>query len=230
MAPRVLSQNLIYITSAHRISGTPSDFHCCLPNSVLQNQWGGRTKLTVIDCIINRCFYSVRSINNKFSITNTTTGVKTDYNIPYGNYTIQSWQATLTSMLPDWKITHDMVSGLCTFSTDKLGVFEWQWYDRSASLFGFHEGDAHTATNIQPLVSEFPLKLNIDSFINIHHSLPKMFNSSVANYRQTEFRENDVLIRLPVNVAPFANIVYQNTSDDYSFYLGNTHCNALRFL
>ena len=228
MAPRVLSQNLIYITSANRLSGTPSDFTVSLPNSVLANPWGGRTKVTVVDAILNRCFYSVRSINNAFSVTQTNTGTVTEYQVPLGNYTIQSWQTALTALLAGWKITHNPTSGLCTFLPTAVGVYKMTFHGRTASLFGFNQGETPTATNVSPIVSAFPLKLNIDSFINIHHSLPKMFNSSVANYRQQDFQENDVLVRLPCNVPPFANITYQNTRDDYSFYLGNTHVNSLR--
>jgi hypothetical protein len=228
MAPRVLSQNLIFITSANRLSGTPSDFTVSLPNSVLANPWGGRTKVTVVDAILNRCFYSVRSINNKFSVKQVTTGVTTQYTIPYGNYTIQSWQAALGKLLPGWTITHDPTSGLCTFLPTALGIYQLAFQGRSSSLFGFNPGDTPTGTNISGIVSSYPLKLNIDSFINIHHSLPKMFNSSVANYRQQDFQENDVLVRLPCNVPAFANITYQNTRDDFSFYLGNTHVNSLR--
>ena len=182
----------------------------------------------MVDAIINRCFYSVRSINNQFILKNITAGTTTTLEIPWVNYTIQSWQATLAKLLPGWTITHDMVSGLCTYLPTALGVYQLSFTGHSASLFGFHPSDTPTGTNVSPIVSHFPLKLNIDSFINIHHNLPKMFNSSVANYRQVEFTENDVLIRLPVNVPAFANIIYQNTNDDFSFYLGNTHVNSLR--
>lgn len=229
MAPRVLSQNLIYISSANRISGTPADFTVSLPNNVLHNTWGGRTKVTVVDCILNRCFYSVRSINNRFSIKNGITDVTTEYNIKYGNYTLQSWLANLGEMLgPSWKITHDPVSGLCSFQPLAVGVYEFRFAERTSSLFGLKQDVIYHASTAVPLVSQYPLKLNIDSFINIHHSLPRMFNSTVGNYRQVDFQENDVLLRLPVNVPAYANIVYQNTRDDYSFYLGNTHVNQLR--
>ena len=112
MAPRVLSQNLIYITSANRLSGTPSDFTVSLPNSVLANPWGGKTRVTVVDAIMNRCFYSVRSINNSFSVTQTNTGAVTQYQVPTGNYTLQSWQTALSALLPGWTITHNPTNGL----------------------------------------------------------------------------------------------------------------------
>jgi len=228
MAPPILSTSLIYITSANRVSGTPDDFTVSLPNSTLSNPWHGKTRITVVDCIVNRCFYSVREVNHEFSVTNLSTGVKTDYSIPIGNYTLQSWMVELDRLLPDFTVTHNATNGLCNFKPKTITSFRFTFKGRTASLFGFNQGDTPAGDNVVGLTSAFPLKLNIDSFINIHHSLPKLFNSSVANFRQKDFQENDVLIRLPVNVPSFANIVFQNTHDDYSFYLGNTHINYLR--
>ena len=226
MAPPILSTSLIYITSANRVSGTPSDFTVSLPNTALSNPWMGKTRVTVVDAVINRCFYAVREINHRFSVT--ANGVKTDITIPIGNYTLQAWMVELAKLLPGFTVTHNPTNGLCTFKPTAAGSFQFAFEGRTASLFGFNQGDTPTGDNITGITSAFPLKLNIDSFINVHHSLPKLFNSSVANYRQKDFQESDVLIRLPVNVPAFANIIYQNTHDDYSFYLGNTHVNYLR--
>lgn len=228
MAPRVLSQSLIYITSANRLSGTPSDFTVSLPNTALANPWLGRTKISVVDCVLNRCFYTVRSINNTFILKNITSNTTQILSIPVGNYTIESWKAALSALLPGWTISHDPVSGLCTYAPSGLGVFQLSFTGRSASLFGFDPSDTPTGTVVAPITSSHPLKLNLDMFINIHHSLPKLFNSSVGNMRTVDFSENDVLLRIPCNVPSFGNIVYQSTKDDYSFYLGNNHVNQLR--
>lgn len=229
MAPRVLSSGLVFISSANRLTGTPDDFTLTLPNNTFHNPYHGRTKVVVVDCIINRCFYSVREINNKFSIHHNITDTTSDFAIPHGNYTIQSWLGTISGLLgPNWKVSHDPISGLCTYSTEQLGIFTWQFNQRCAHLFGFNLGETQYATSTSPLKSRFPLKLNLDSFVNVHTDLPRMFNSSIANYRQKEFRENDVLCRLPVNVVAWGNIVYQNQHDDFSFYLAGTQVNTMR--
>ena len=47
------------------------------------------------------------------------------------------------------------------------------------------------------------------------------------NFRQNNMQESDVLIRLPVNVESFANIIYQNSADDFSFYTSASHISEL---
>ena len=60
----IMKTQLVYISSTFRTSGTPVNFTTSLPAGVLQNTYGGRTKITVVDVIINRCFHSIRISNN----------------------------------------------------------------------------------------------------------------------------------------------------------------------
>lgn len=73
MSPPVLKSQLLCIPSTFITSGTPDNFTTFLPAGVLQNPYGGRTKITVVDFIINTCFYSIRessdqSINSKTTV------------------------------------------------------------------------------------------------------------------------------------------------------------------
>jgi hypothetical protein len=134
----------------------------------------------------------------------------------------------LQELLPGWTFSHNQTNGLCTFKPPLDGYsYGFKFSDKSSYLFGLHPHDTPIGVNSNPIRSDFPLKLNLESFINIHHNFPRLKNSSVANYKQTEVRENDVLIRLAVNVPSFANIVYQNTNDDFSFYIAANHVNHL---
>ena len=231
MAPRIMGQQLLYLSSVNRLTGTPDNFNVALPNGILQNEWQGKTKIVVVDCIINRCFWSVRSSNNSFSIVKTNASlVSTIFqtSVPVGNYTIQSWMATLSTVLIGWTMTHNYITGICTFQPPNDScTYSLTFQDKSSFLFGFNTTDIPTGSFSNPIISNFPLKLNLESFINVHHNLPRTKNSSVANYRQTEIKENDVLIRMAVNVPSFANIVYENKSDDFGFYIAATHVNQL---
>ena len=233
----IKAQQLLMISSANRLTGTPSDFTVSLPNGMLYNEYGGRTKITVVDTIINRCFWSVRDSNNDFRVVRTNSADRNgfiiesdiEYRIPVGNYSIQSWMVALQALLPAWSFAHNSTNGLCTFRPPLDGwSYGFRFSDKSSYLLGFHPTDEPWGTNRSPIISDFPLRLNIESFLNIHHSFPRLKNSSVANYKQTEVRENDVLIRLPVNVPSFANIIFQNINDDWSFYIASSHVNQLR--
>lgn len=221
MAPIVVKTQLIYISSQYRTSGTPDNFTTSLPAGILHNEFGGRTKITVTDLIINRCFYSIRASNNDFSVVNN--GTKISVRIPVGNYDLDQWLATLNTLLPGWTISHNEINGLCTFNTPGPG-YGFEFKDKSSYLFGFLPHDKPSGSQI---ISSFPLRLNLESFLTIHHNLPKVTNSAVNNFRQTNAQESDVLIRVPVNVPSFANIIYQNVNDDFSFYTSASHVSEL---
>jgi len=221
MSPPVLKTQLLYISSTFRTSGTPDNFTTSLPAGVLQNPYGGRTKVTVADVIINRCFYSIRASNNDFIVNNN--GTKTSIRIPIGNYTLDSWLTELGVLLTGWTLTHNETNGLCIFNPPGPG-YSFEFKDKSSYLFGFLP---HETPGGAPIISSFPLRLNLESFLTIHHNLPKVTNSAVNNFRQNNMQESDVLIRLPVNVESFANIIYQNTADDFSFYTSASHVSEL---
>ena len=85
---------------------------------------GGRTKITVVNVIINRRFHSIRASNNDFIMNNN--GAKTSIRIPIGNYTIDTWLVTLRTSLSGWTINHNEIYCLCIFTPPGPGyIFEF---------------------------------------------------------------------------------------------------------
>lgn len=96
-------------------------------------------------------------------------------------------------------------------------------------MFGFAQTDRGTAIGGSSIVSNYPQMLSRSSFVAVHTNIPTMRNSSIDNLYGQKFVTSDILLKLPVNVQPMDNIVYQSGSADgpYSFHTSVSHLSEL---
>jgi hypothetical protein len=221
---------MLYINSKNRYIGTPSDFYVTIPNNMINLlDRKGRIKFTVMDAIINRSWYSIQENNNTFTVSDGTTS--TEYNIPVGYHSVKTLKTVLQELLVNWTITWDKYTDKCTFKPPNNGkVYTLSFNDASCELFGFKQNDTPSGTYSSPIVSGYPLKVNRESAVLIHADIPKLENSVVDNILQSDFYESDVIIKIPIDVAPFDNLIYMaNGTDLYSFVSSASNINEIRF-
>jgi hypothetical protein len=221
---------LLYVNSRNRISGTPWDFVVKLPNHMLcMVGRPGRIRVSVIDAIINRCWYSVQDNNNTFSISDGTH--TTTYDIPVGYHTSKTIRSVLTALLPTWTVSWDKYTDLCVFTPPDDGkTYTMTFLDAVCELFGFNLiSDAPSGTHAAPIVSAHPIKVNRENAVLIHTDIPRIENAVVDNILQPTFCESDILIKIPIDVAPFANLIYTaNSNELFSFFTSASNLNDMR--
>ena len=222
---------LLYINSRYRAQGTPGDFTVAVPNSMLcvRGNRMQRMKVTVLDAVINRCWYTVQESNNTFWVS--THDATTTYDLPPGYHTALTLRALIAALLPAWAVGWAKDTNKLTLVPPDDGrAYTLGFDDASCELFGFPPGATPAGTHARPIVSAQPIKVNRESALLVHTDIPRAENSVVDNVLQPQFVESDILIKIPVTCAPFDNVVFSASSGDlYSFVTTSTNINSIRF-
>lgn len=223
---------LIFINSAERIYGTPYDFNIVFPDELIRADHKTRIKLIVIDACINRSYYTVDTSNDTFSI-HSTSGTTTPYIIPIGYYDVYTFKSQLLSLLPSgWSINFNTSTNTYQFQPpNDTFTYNFTTFTNNVSqLLGFPlNSPSATFSFSSPLTSSQPVKMNRENAVFIHCDIPKSEFASVDNFSGS-FEESDVICKLPMNCAPFDNLVYiSQGNDSFSFLLSVGNLNNARF-
>ena len=224
MAQQHRSQ-ILYISSANRIRGEIHDFHVNFNSSALFKTTGatGRIKVSVLKASIIRSNYAIDDTTDTIYVV-AGDGVETPVQLPHGNYDIVSFMAMLRTFLY-MDVTYDIRTSRYTFKPALDATVSLRFYDNPVCLlFGFPIGTRETAVFSvgAPLVSAIPVKMNIENSVVVHSSFKKERGAVMNNLGEVEFVESDVLVKVPVDVAAFDNIVFTGHTDDVSFYLSSS--------
>lgn len=218
----VQPSTVIFLNSKQRVSGTPYDYYINFNNELIKAPKGHYIQFSVLQASINRSWYSIQEGENTFQITTNIGGVQT-VTIPVGYYNAIDLRVQLQSTLPTWTFLYDKKINKFTFTApnDWVGI-AWRRFIFSNSsisdLFGFDQTETPTFTQATPtVVSSKPVKVNEDQAILIHTNLPRQKFSALDNTSKN-IVESDVLCALPINSAPFDNVVYtRNSLDDFTY-------------
>lgn len=226
-----MRSQLIYINSANRVKGNPSDFTVRIPHGLLKADKMGRIKVSVVDAIINRSWYTVTSKNNSFQVVNLTDNITTTVTLPIGYYNVNQLRSTLSSSLLNWSVLYNNQLNKFTFvPPNNSKVYNFVFSNPCSDLLGFTMSDRPGGTFNSPIISSIPLKVNQENAIIVHSDLPKEKHSSVDNMSSVNFVESNVLIKMPISVQPFDNITFMASSEQmHSFFLSVQHVNDIRF-
>lgn len=219
---------LLYISSASRVSGTPSDFVVRIPHGLLKVQKLGKITVIPVEATLNRSWYSVRSDNNSFSIFDGLSMIP--YSLTPGYYNVTQIRAVLTALLPAWTITYSTSQNKFTLRPPLDGkTYSLSFQDYASELLGFPLGAMPAGTNASPIVSSIPCKVSRENAVLIHSNLPKAKMSVSDNVNGT-LVESDVLLKIPIQAELFANIVFTNSSADlHDIELSVQHVDSIRF-
>lgn len=221
---------LLYINSRNRIHGTPSDFTVKVPSSMLQiHSTTQKMKISVIDVVLNRSWYSIGTTNNTFTVSD---GEKSEtYDLPYGYHTVKTLREIIEDLLDGWIVVWDKITNKLVYQPPNDGkVYTFSFDDFSSDLFGFSRYETPSGSHSTPIVSSQPVKVNRESALLIHTDIPRAENTLVDNVLQTEFIESDILIKIGINCAPFDNLIYTASANDlYSFITTSTNITSMRF-
>lgn len=220
------ANTLVFINSKQRINGVPWDFNINFNNDLIKAPKGHFIQVEVEQVVVNRSWYSIQDGFNTFQIT-TNTGGSTIITIPVGYYNATDLRIQLQTTLPTWTITYDKKLNKFTFTAPTDGPswtgISWRKFvfvnNSMSDLFGFDQAETPTFTQASPaVVSTKPIKVNEDASVVVHTSLPRQKMSALDNFNQSTIVESDVLCVIPIQCAPFDNVVYTKNNNAEFLY------------
>jgi len=229
---KIIKSQILYIDSQDKASSqTPQNFSINIPKSFIetttQNQ---KIRITVLDAIIPRNFWAINSNNRFFTVR---VGLA-DYtiNLPLGFWNVNQLATQLKSLLDTgtsltWTITYDQNKNYYTFvysGTGSTVSFIFTSNDCSDFL-GFSNSTTNTfisnsltSTKGISVVGENCLYLRT----NLTNEIP---NIEYGN--NGTFTVSNILARIPIAVAPFGSIIYQDYSNTYSLIIEQNYVDQL---
>lgn len=217
----------MYFTSSSRITGTPSDFSVILGNRVLTSRIGHTTRVMVTEASIPRTWYSLRQGANSFKLQPGNVTVA----LPVGYLNAIDLRAALQSALPTgWQVAYSRVSNKLTFTRPNNAVetytFDLAGFPRQ--VLGFANDTVTFNTNSAPTSSDIPIRVNGEVALLLHMDLQKSAYGSMDNIGDSSFADSTILAKVPVNAAPFDNVVFSHEGELQWQEIVATHVDSLR--
>jgi len=222
---------VVFINSKQRVSGTPYDFYVTFNDGLLKADKNTFMKITLAEATINRSWYSIQEGTNTF-ILRGNSDVVIEFPIAY--YNALDVRATLQQILPSgWLVSYERKTNKFTFTrpVDGVASYKFIFSNQLSEVLGFEESEEPTMTLASPLVvSTNPIRVNAENAVFIHSNLPRGKMSSIDNHNivNNNFKESTVFAKIPINVQPFDNIVYEMNAPVFSYTL-NTDVHSVRF-
>ena len=199
----------VYINSANRVIGTVGDFTVYFQDQMLATPPNTSMIMIVIDACISRSWYTVSDLNNTFA---TYDGVSlVPLVIPPGCYDVYTMRAALAALLGvDWTVACSKVTNTYTYTSAAPCAFVFS-NNRCSELLGFGVFQGTTAVALPQLVGTSPIKMNMENSIIVHCDIPQIQCSGIDHYGATtqNFTESDIILKMPLNCAPYDNLVFQ---------------------
>lgn len=220
---KVIKSQILYIDSQDRPTGqSSSNFSLYIPKGFIevsnQNQ---KIRITLLDALIPRNFWAITSTNRNFTLN--INGTLYNINLPLGFWNVNQLATQLKVLLESanasytWTITYNQNVNYYVFSfttsasTNVSFIFS---ANDCADFLGF----SNSTTNVfvaNQLTSSKGINLQGENCIylrtNISNEIP-----NIEYTQQGNFSVSNILARIPISVAPFQNIIYQDYSNTYS--------------
>lgn len=226
-------RQLIFINSKQRMTGTPYDFNINFNDGLLKADRGGYMRLTVQEATINRSWYSIQEGANSFQIVDNNNNITT-ITFPVAYYNAIDIRSTLSGLLPaGWSITYDRKTNKFTITrgNDSTTWYKFVFSNSLYEILGFRLGEQPMFTQaVKSVVSSVPIRVNEENAVCIHTNLPRTKFSGVDNHNTTNknFKESTVLLKVPIQAAPYDNIVYMMQSPAFVYDLTADNISTVR--
>lgn len=177
--------------------------------------------IEVIDCVIPFSCYNVNYLNKYLNVfeakLNGSHSATFTIEMPVGNYNVLQFASTLQTILNTnspgnhtYTITYDKFTNKFTFTVGNncQAIFLFKTgtdsYRDMQLLLGFYKKEDYYFDHNNPLISDSTANMSpIDSYyIHSNFLLANTYSSKSKNI-------TDLLIKLPINVQPFAFVIYK---------------------
>jgi hypothetical protein len=226
-------RQLVFVNSKQRISGNAYDFIINFNDGVLKAQKGGFMRLTLEEATINRSWYSIQEGANSFKLIDNYGNI-TVITFPIAYYNAIDVRSTLSGLLPSgWSVIYDRKTNKYTITrgSDSTPSYKFVFTNSLYEVLGFKKGEEPTFTIASPyVVSTVPIRVNEENAVCIHTNLPRRKYSAIDNgdSSNNNFKESSILAKIPIQCAPFDNVIYQVNSPVYVYDLTADNISTVR--
>jgi hypothetical protein len=230
---KIIKSQILFIDSQDRPTAqTASNFTLNIPKSFIEtNQQNQKIRITLLDAIIPRNFWAINSNNRTFTYRYGST----DYtiNLPLGFWNVLQLATQLKVLLETaqagitWSVVYDTNKNYYNFSyspTTQPVSFIFSGND-CADFLGF----INSSTNnfiVGSLTSTKGISVQGENCIflrtNLTNEIPNLEYGTSGT-----FTVSNILARIPIAVAPFASIIYQDYSNTYSLICEQNYIDQL---
>ena len=224
---------VLFINSKQRVAGTPYDFYVNLNDGLLKADKGMYIKMTLAECTINRSWYSIQDGANSFIVRDNNNN-DTIITFPVAYYNALDVRTTLRELLVGWTVYYERTTNKFTFTRPINGTTSYKFIfsNQLSEVLGFAQNEEPTFTISSPTItSTIPIRVNAENAVFIHSNLPRAKLSSIDNHNliNKNFKESTVLASIPIESAPFDNIVYSMNVPLFSYDINAIDIHSIRF-
>ena len=221
---------LVHLSSAARVSGSAGNAVFDITPGLIQADDGELMSVSLLSAAISRSWYSVvTGMNDSFRVSVAGGGTST-VTISQGYHTILTLKAALQAALPIWAVQLDKLTNRFSFTPPNDGKQRTLLFTNACcELLGFQLSDAPVALYPNAIVSTRPARLNSESAVLVHCSLPFARNACVTLLQAgARAALSTTLASIPCTAAPF-DVITQQTSDSAadSLMLLTNHVHSL---
>jgi len=151
--------------------------------------------------------------------------------LPPGFYNYKMLQTALKNLLQSFLVEWSLLQNKYKVTPPNDGkTYTFFFTTPACELLGFNLGDEVDGTFESPIISPHPIRMNRESVILVHANFPKEKFAVVDNVLSQDMRESDIFVKIPVNKAPFDNLIWRVKNVDISsFFLTTTSLTNVRF-
>jgi hypothetical protein len=218
---------IIHLNSRNRLGGSISNYYVDFKNVLFSLQSPGLIRVEPLQAVIMRSWNSVDVPNNIFTISNDTT--TNQYTIPPGNYNVKTFLIFLQKLLPDFTLAWKLETNKYYIQPPNDNMtYTFSFYNNSSYLFGFNPEDTPSFSYSNTLYSRIPINMNHSNVILVHTNLEKAKYTSIDNLISSDVVESNILLKIPINCAPYDTLIWRSNSENVVTYdLNCIHINRL---
>lgn len=215
----------IYLDSKYAIkqNGNSGNAYFSIPSIYVED--GNYIYLSVVSCIIPYAFYNINSTNNTLTY-DIVGGPQLTFTVPVGNYNINQLLTYINNNWTGYTLTLNLLTNKITIT--KSAAADFTIYSGGlGNILGFTSNAYGLAGNSYTVTGASVANLYTITNVNVETNLLTYNVSNISN--QTQNRS--ILASIPVAVAPFSLISYENPSMyKTNLYVGEFNNLSVRLL
>ena len=215
----------IYLDSKYAIkrNGNAGDAYFSIPSIYVED--GNYIYLSVVSCIIPYSFYNINSTNNVLTY-DIVGGPQLTFSVPVGNYNINQLLTYINNNWTGYTVTLNILTNKITITKDDVADFTI-YSGGLGKILGFTSNAYGSSGNAYSVTSASVANLYTITNVNVETNLLTYNVSNIS----TQTQNRSFLASIPVTVAPFSLISYDNSSSyKTNLYVGEFSNMSIRLL
>lgn len=225
----LLRRQTLFIASAHRTAGTPADYTVDVQDGLVRCGADEVLEVSLSQFLARATWLAVNDANRRLAFVDAASGARTEVALQAGNYTMRALAKALLAAYPAGLAEAKFLPQFAHLRLRFRAPHRLEFPSlEAAAFFGF----ARLATPTEPLTHlvESTEALNPAPVASVCVHLVNLHPLAAGNGMSAPggcVRPTTLLMAVPVAAAPFCDIEYRNTADDFSMVVADRRIHRL---